>query len=56
MLAKNFLISHFKTQQVFVLFSLTLPANCRNLETARCVPLPFLEEKESEMNVLLKNG
>ena len=33
-LAKNFLMSHFKIQQVLVLFLETLRANCSNLLSA----------------------
>src|SRR3989344_5464774 len=54
-LAKNFLTSHFKTQQVLVLFWLTLYANARKRLRALCVPLPFRQEYESGIKHLSKN-
>ena len=55
-LAKNFLMSHFKTQQVLVLFFETMRANSLNLFIALRVPLFVLQENESEINILSKNG
>src|SRR3989338_9816186 len=54
--SKNFLISHFRIQQVLVLFLLTLRAKFRNLFSALCVPFPIWQEKESAMKVQSKNG
>jgi len=56
MFSKNFLMSHFRTQQVLVLFLLTLRAKLLNLFRALCVPLLFLQEKESEVKTRSKNG
>ena len=56
MLAKNFLISHFKTQQVFVLFSETMLAYSLNFLIALCVTLLIWQENESDNKVRAKNG
>src|SRR3989344_7258032 len=55
-LAKNFLISHFKTQQVLVLFLEIIRPNSLNLLIALWVPLLILQEKESVINVVSKKG
>src|SRR3989338_8272530 len=54
--AKNFLMSHFKTQQVLVLFLLTLRPNFRKRFKALCVPLPIRQEYESAIKVRSKKG
>ena len=54
MLAKNFLMSHFKTQQVVVLFLETLRKKDRNLFIALCVPFSLRQEYESWMNFMSK--
>ena len=56
MLAKNFLISPFKTQAVRVLLRDTCRQYCRNLFIARCVPLPRRHENESKINFESKYG
>src|SRR3989344_2776451 len=55
-LAKNFLMSHFNTKHCFVLFLLTFNAKLLNLFRPLCVPFLNLQEYESLINLLSKNG
>src|SRR3989344_1495717 len=54
--AKNFLMSHFNTQSVFVLLRFALATYLLSAFMARCVPLYLRHEYEWEINVLSKNG
>src|SRR3990167_9016952 len=54
--SKNFLISHFKIQQVRVLFLLTWRPSLRNRLNALWLPLVNRQENESDIKVLSKNG
>src|SRR3989344_966326 len=53
---KNFLMSHFNTQQVWVLLQDTWRPKSKNRFIAQWVPFPNLHEKESAIKVLSKNG
>lgn len=55
-LAKNFRMSHLRTQQVLVLFLETLFPKYLKRSSALCVPLLTLHEYESKINFRSKYG
>lgn len=56
MLAKYFLISHFKTHISFLLFSERSKSFLRHRRTELCVPLPLRQDQLSKINERLNIG